>query len=134
MVEKKHIENFLKLNGLSVEDSEESIRGALESARWSPSDIEETFKILDGHASGEKMEMIVSRQLFTSDEHVDPKTLANLLGISVPGNRPNLDKEVQKAKLKLSFILIYMLFLCIILGGAAFFFFGLLDMFAVTAP
>ena len=134
MVDKIHIENFLKLNGLTTEDTEEAIRAALEAARWPLEDIEETFRVLAGQASAEKTETVVLRQLFTSDLHVDPTALSELLGVKVPGKKEMPRKKIEKTKWRVSVVIAYSLSACVLVGGAIFLFYGVSNLFAVTAP
>lgn len=97
MVEKEHLENFLRLNGISPTAPDEEIRSALITAKWHDTDVEVALMVLRGEKGGEDIEMIASRQLFHSDAHIAPETLSKLLGMHVQIGRNQLRASYNKA-------------------------------------
>lgn len=86
MPQKAHIENFLRINGIPHDASDEVIRTALISARWHEKDADVALLVLrdkptEGHESAP---LISARQLFGVDDmRLAPETLTSLLGIEI---------------------------------------------------
>jgi hypothetical protein len=84
MIQKEHIENFLRINGVPLSASDEEVRVALSSAKWASEDIDDGIATLHGlptkHATPSSH---VGHQLFRSDNRVAPETLSALLGVNI---------------------------------------------------
>lgn len=97
MIDKKHIEQFLHLNDLSAESSEEDIRTLLASARWHEDDITAALLVLNGSDAQPEEKNSSIHQLLNSDQKLKPETLSALLGIDV-----KVDSIITKHKTSLS--------------------------------
>lgn len=87
MIQKDHICNFLRLNGISTDAPDEEIRGALAAALWPKQDIDRALLILRGKETDMDMELkerwLAGQKLLHSDTHVAPDVLTTLLGVEV---------------------------------------------------
>jgi len=133
MLEKEHIENFLRLNGILCTAPDEEIHGALLAARWHEDDVAAALVVLRGgekskEVSPETKRMASARQLFRSDNHLAPETLASLLGVEIKlhGNvlsAVDVQEELQKGKVSIyvTVILASLVMLCGAVLSAHFF-------------
>jgi len=88
MVKKAHIENFLRLNGLSVESSDAEIKSLLITARWQEEDALGAIAVLRGTHTDSKVnegevEDMARKELFHGNAKLSPESLSSLLGIDV---------------------------------------------------
>lgn len=86
MVKKAHIENFLRLNGLSVENSDEEIQSLLITARWQEQDALDAIAVLRGtklETNEEQVEDMARDELFRGNAKLSPESLSSLLGVDV---------------------------------------------------
>ena len=83
MLNRQHIEHFLKLNGLTPEASDDHIRTLLISARWNPEDIDSALIVLRENPNAKSKQVNSMQQFFNSDEKLNPETLSSLLGMDV---------------------------------------------------
>jgi hypothetical protein len=83
MVDKKHIEDFLKINGLSSSAEDEEIRSLLVSARWHEEDVEAALVVLRENSQTHAQRIDSVHKVFNSDTKIQPETLSSLLGIDV---------------------------------------------------
>ena len=97
MVQKEHLENFLRLNGISPTAPDEEIRSALVTANWHDQDVEVALMVLRGEKKGNEVEMIATHQLFHTDAHIAPEMLSSLLGIDVQVGAHQLRASYDKA-------------------------------------
>lgn len=84
MVDRQHITNFLRLNGVSPTSPEDDIAEVLRIARWHEDDIRTALLKLRGEE--EKSEQSLSdnpHNLFFTNAPVTPETLTSLLGMDV---------------------------------------------------
>jgi hypothetical protein len=93
MVEKEHIANFLRINGISLTAPDDEIRNALIYARWHERDIEYALLVLrdDNHGS---IDVTASHGILVSDRKLAPETLTSLLGIDVSLDRNRFSEEL----------------------------------------
>ena len=83
MTNKQQLNNFLRINGLSSDSSEEEVRAALVSARWATNEVKVALTVLRGEQGGESIQMITTRKIFRSNSKTKPKVLSKLLGVTV---------------------------------------------------
>lgn len=83
MVDRLHVENFLRINGIPPTAPDEEIKSALMTAKWHEHDVEIALMALRGEKHGGEVEVIAAHQLLHTDAHVTPDTLSKLLGVRV---------------------------------------------------
>jgi len=87
MIDKVHVEKFLKLNGLSSSSPEEDIRALLQGARWHEDDIEDAITVLhDSEDTPSRSSHQLNNAVFNSDKKLNPETISALLGVDVAVN------------------------------------------------
>jgi hypothetical protein len=95
MISKDHLENFLRLNNISVDASDDIIKAALVAARWKEPDIVIAITVLRGTGSELEATGDSGSRLFTT-ERISPAAISSLLGINI-----NLQRErLQQAAIK----------------------------------
>ncbi len=94
MLSKQHIENFLRLNDVSLSAPEDEIRNALLSARWDNRDIDVALMTLQGIEDElEARRHPAAHGLFYTDVPIAPDTLSSLLGIDVVLLQKNIERR-----------------------------------------
>lgn len=83
MIDRKHIEQFLHLNGLSSDSPEEEIRSLLISARWHHEEVEAALVVLREDSNTHRQRVDSVHKVFGSDQKISPETLSSLLGMDV---------------------------------------------------
>lgn len=83
MVDKEHIFNFLRINGISPSASDGAIERALRIANWHDHDIEVALLKLQGNENPYQKLEHNPHNLFFSDVPIAPETLSSLLGMDV---------------------------------------------------
>lgn len=100
MVHKEHIENFLRINGVSTSAPEEEIRGALVAARWHERDVDAAIMVLRGEAENPDLTVTSIHSVLHPEKPVAPETISALLGVShtIKQNerRPRFDVPVYR--------------------------------------
>lgn len=83
MIDKKHIEQFLLLNGLTIDAPEDAIRSLLVDAGWHDEDAAMALKLLRDEIAVDAEEAGAAHKTLSSDHKIKPETLASLLGVDV---------------------------------------------------
>jgi len=83
MVNKKHIETILKINGLADGAPDEEIRSVLLSARFHEAEIDTALMVLRENTVTNKTRVDGLHKVFRTDEGLEAKEIAELLGIEV---------------------------------------------------
>ena len=83
MVNKKHIETILKINGLADSAPDEEIRSVLLSARFHEDEIDTALMVLRENIVTNKTRVDGLHKAFRTDEGLEAKEIAELLGIEV---------------------------------------------------
>lgn len=86
MINRNHVEQFLRLNGLSSDAPETEIRSLLLSARWHQDDVETALVVLREDPNTHVQQVDSMHRVFTSDDKINPETLSALLGVDVQVN------------------------------------------------
>lgn len=117
-MDKRYIENFLRLNGISLAANEREMRDALRAAEWQTDDIEIAMDRVrqpedrwsDEHREG-------ARNIFFTDMSVPPETLSSLLGLTVSVD--NYQKEqAEKNSFRSQMFKVVTIFLIVIVSVA----------------
>jgi hypothetical protein len=81
MVDREHISNFLRVNGISPGSSEEAIRNALHVAGWNDVDVEAAILKLRNQNERPTPDAYHPQNLFFTNTPIAPETLSSLLGL-----------------------------------------------------
>jgi hypothetical protein len=91
MIDRRHIEQILRLNGLTPTAADEEIRSVLISARWHKEDVETAITVLRENTTTHKSRVDTLHDVFTTDKRLSPEAIQNLLGIDVEVNSSELE-------------------------------------------
>lgn len=99
MMNKDHIDNFLKVNHISTSTEEKKLKEALLYAKWSEKDVEIAMMTMrDKQDKGDakaKQKIDVQHQMFRGDTRLAPEAISSLLGIDVTLNRESLREQAR---------------------------------------
>lgn len=91
MIDRTHIEQILKLNGLAPTAADEEIRSVLISARWNKEDVETAITVLRENVNTHKSRVDTLHDVFLTDKKLSPEAIHSLLGIDVQVNSSELE-------------------------------------------
>lgn len=83
MIDRRHIEKILRINGLSPTAEDEEIRSVLISAKWHKDDVETALTVLRENTTTGQAHVDVLHNVFNSDARLSPEAIQSLLGIDV---------------------------------------------------
>lgn len=90
MIDRKNIEQILRLNGLSATAPDEEIRSVLISARWNKEDVETALTVLRENTKTHESRVDKLHDVFFADRALTPEAIHTLLGIDVEVNSSEL--------------------------------------------
>lgn len=91
MIDRRHIEQILRLNGLEPTSAAEEIRSVLISARWRKEDVETAITVLRENVNTHKSRVDTLHDVFLTDKRLSPEAIHSLLGIDVEVNASELE-------------------------------------------
>ncbi len=91
MIDRRHIEQILRLNGLTPTAADEEIRSVLISARWHKEDVETAITVLRENTTTHKSRVDTLHDVFITDKKLSPEAIQTLLGIDVEINSSELE-------------------------------------------
>ena len=91
MLDRKNIEQILKMNGLSETAPDEEIRSVLISARWNQEDVETAITVLRQNTKTHENRVDKLHDIFLADRALSPEAIHSLLGIDVEVNSAEVD-------------------------------------------
>ncbi len=103
MIDKHHVEELLRLNGVKATDPEEEIKSVLISARWHEQDVETALLVLRENKQSHETHVERLNKVFTSDDRLQPELIASLLGVDVNISGSSLKGMNYKPRRSLSF-------------------------------
>ncbi len=92
MIDRKHVEQLLAVNGLPATAADEEIRSVLISARWHKEDVETAITVLRENPDTHKTHVDTLHDVFMSDKKLSPEAIHALLGIDVEVDASELEK------------------------------------------
>jgi hypothetical protein len=101
MFQRQDIERFLKINGVSAEDSDEEIKSVLISAQWHKNDVDAAVLVLRENKNDHKTHVDSLHKVFRSDERMSPETVSSLLGIEMNITSDELQRRHSRTKGKI---------------------------------
>ena len=83
MIDRKHVEQILKINGLSSTAKDEEIRSILISAKWHQEDVDTALTVLRENKTTGDSRIDTLHNVFQSDKRLSPEAIESLLGIEL---------------------------------------------------
>ncbi|MEN9920936.1 MAG: hypothetical protein RL538_829 [Candidatus Parcubacteria bacterium] len=83
MLDKKHIETILKINGIGETAPDEQVRSVLLSARFNADEVETALMILRENTKTNKTRVDGLHKVFRTDQSLDASEISSLLGVEV---------------------------------------------------
>lgn len=83
MIDRKHIESVLKVNGIPNTAPDEQIRSVLLSARFKEDEVETAIMVLRENIETKETKVDGLHKVFRTDQHLKPSEISKLLGIDV---------------------------------------------------
>lgn len=83
MVDKKHVESILKINGLGTTAPDEQIRSVLLSARFNKDEVDAAMMVLRENTKTNATRVDGLHKVFRTDEGLKANEISQLLGIEV---------------------------------------------------
>lgn len=105
MQDRAFINNFLKINGVSADASDDQVSGVLKEARWTDDEIKTALTILRGDVDDSGIVAVTKHDaaLFRPDIDISSRQLSRLLGVDVIVD-PSLIHNTHKKRRKQAFI------------------------------
>lgn len=117
MFQRSDVENFLKVNGISIDDSDDVIKSVLISAQWHKDDVDAAILVLRENKISKKTHVSSLHKVFRTDERLRPETISALLGIEMNVTPKDLKEHKQNHQMKLRpFQILQMILISIILS------------------
>lgn len=92
MIDRKHVEQILRLNGLTPTAADEEIRSVLISARWHKEDVDTAITVLRENVNTHQSRVDTLHDVFMTDRHLDPQQIQSLLGIDMQVDKSELSQ------------------------------------------
>jgi CRISPR/Cas system-associated protein Csx1 len=83
MVDKKHVESILKINGLGTTAPDEQIRSVLLSARFNKDEVDAALMVLRENTKTNATRVEGLHKVFRTDQGLQASEISQLLGIEV---------------------------------------------------
>jgi hypothetical protein len=97
MFKRQHIEQLLRLNGVSMEDTDDEIKSVLISAQWHKDDVEAAVLVLRENKNDHKTHVDSLLKVFRTDDRLRPETISSLLGIQMDVTSDEITKRRRVA-------------------------------------
>lgn len=117
MIERAHIAQILRLNGIDIEAPPEQIKSILLSAKWHEDDVETALTVLREDPNDQQRHVETIHKVFRSDQRLNPETISSLLGIDVELSSQDIALRRKHARGDLtSGIILHMLMMALVLS------------------
>ena len=83
MIDRQHIENVLRANGVPPTANDEEIRSVLLSAKWDKNEVDTALTVLKENTSSHQTHVDTLHKVFRSDDTLSPQEISSLLGIDL---------------------------------------------------
>jgi hypothetical protein len=101
MLDKKHLESILKINGLANSAPDEEIKSVLLSARFNDDEIQTAMMVLRENTKTNQTHVDGLHKIFRTDQALQPSEISQLLGIDV-----NLETPLERLQGKRRYTLL----------------------------
>ena len=103
MIEKRQIEELLRVNGVHTKAPTDEIKSVLISARWNKNDVETALLVLREDSKSHVTKVDTLHKVFTSDEKLPPELISSLLGVDIDLSYLNVTSKSHRAGRYVSF-------------------------------
>lgn len=118
MIDSRHIESLLKVNGLQKSAPDEQIRSVLLSARFKEDEIETALMVLRENINTKQTKVDGLHKIFRTDQTLSSAEISKLLGINVDIDSINVVEASHKNDIKAwQMMLLWVASLLLALGG-----------------
>jgi hypothetical protein len=104
MIDKHHVEELLRLNGVQATAPDEEIKSVLISARWHEKDVETALLVLRENKLSHETHVERLSKVFVSDEGLRPELISSLLGVDVDVSHLEHRGLTHKPRRSVSFV------------------------------
>lgn len=116
MIEKHHIEEFLRANGVPPTADDEEIRSMLLSARWNDNEVDTALMVLKENINSKQTHVDTLHKVFQSDDRLTPGEITSLLGISVDIKADEINPVLKRRLFLEHFRIVIAVFLSILIA------------------
>ena len=109
MINRKHIEAILKVNGVPSTSPDEHIRSVLLSARYRKDEVDTAIMVLRQNIKTKQTRVDGLHKVFRTNHALSPEEISQLLGIDVEINSLTPLEEVRSASSTLQFMIVWIL-------------------------
>ncbi len=123
MIEKQHVESFLKANGVKPTASDEEIRSILISARWEHTEIDTALIVLKENVLSHETHVDTLHKVFNTDNRLNAAEISALLGINVTIAPEDVTTSVTEKRRRIEqgrIVLSFVLAVCIAAGSVGY--------------
>ena len=103
MIEKRQIEELLRVNGVHIKAPSEEIKSVLLSARWNKNDVETALLVLREDSKSRETHVDTLHKVFGTDEKLRPELISSLLGVDIDLSHLDISKNARKVGRFVSF-------------------------------
>jgi hypothetical protein len=118
MMDVRHIESLLRINGLQKTASNEEIRSVLLSARFKDDEIDTALMVLRENTDTKETKFEGLHKVFRSDQALKPDEISRLLGINVD-IKETIRCEDRRPQRNFSFLQMFVIWLTSIIIAIA---------------
>lgn len=86
MINRNHIEQILRINGMSPSEPDDVIRSVLLSARYNNDEVDTALLVLREDAETKRIRVEGLHKVFRTNDSLEPREISELLGIDVNVN------------------------------------------------
>lgn len=122
MIDPRHIESLLKVNGLHKSAPDEQIRSVLLSARFKEDEIETALMVLRENIYTKETKVDGLHKVFRSDQSLSSSEISKLLGIDVDIDAINVAEAAHRNDIKTwQLMVLWLVSLILALAGIVFY-------------
>ena len=111
-MERNHLEQLLRANGLNADANDDDIRSMLISASYNDTEVEAALSTLKGPKHDKQSETIQAggnKKLFRSGERLNPAEISQLLGVNVVVNEVIIAEAFNRRLSSLQSLLLWVI-------------------------
>lgn len=121
MINRDQIEKILKINGVSAAAPDEQIRSVLLSARYRDEEVDTAIMVLREDINTKKTRVEGLHKVFRSDQALDSKEIAQLLGIEVDISDRIAAREIREKNSFTYHLILWILSVAVATGSILFY-------------
>jgi hypothetical protein len=105
MIDKNHIENILRANGIAPTAKDEEIRSLLLSAKWTENEVDTALMVLKENTTTKETHIDTLHKVFHSDQRLTPDEITTLLGIKATFSVENTQANTKSFSQSLNLVI-----------------------------